>query len=279
MREITSELETLTPPLFRNGGTSQQLLAALDTTIPTVNSFARLGQLIAAMNDADAARAALRSFVPIFEHYDNPRGWGGTYKEEDFDYWRFIGHELLVSLIAPLLTEERYEIINDLLDEPLTVNNARYNEGKPVDYTYASEWLRSFEPLNQEHRKISFHGHILQQRHEGPLADVLPLEQFCAADYLLYLRGELRTPELDEREYAWIPWSGVYLRATPPFIHSATRIAIAQRLATTLGTPDVATLKTRLNERASKFSRLWSRGLGYYQQPLTNEQIMSIGTR
>jgi hypothetical protein len=71
----------------------------------------------------------------------------------------------------------------------------------------------------------------------------------------------------------------VYLRETPHFIHSATRKPIAEKLAPTLGAPDIPTLKERLTERAGKLARIWSRGVGLQRQPLTQEQIDRIGTR
>lgn len=278
LREITSELEALAPPQFRSGGTVEQLLAALETTIPAVRAFTLLAHATAAMNDHDAARALYKALIPVFEHYENPVGFSGSYQEADFDYWRFLGHELLVSLIAPLLTEERYEIITALLDEPLTVATALRERGKPTDFTCASDWLRSFERLDREHRKLSYHGYLLQQRHDGPLADVLPLKDFLAADYLLFLRGELANEQWEERGVAWVPWSSVYLRDTPDFVHSAARTAVAERLATTLRTPDVATLKARLKERAGKLANIWG-NVGMRRQPLTTEQVDRIGTR
>ncbi|HYR28236.1 MAG TPA: hypothetical protein VEU30_07195 [Thermoanaerobaculia bacterium] len=230
------------------------------------------------MNDAETARALYRSFIPIMEHYENPCGWSGTFKEADFDYWRFLGHELLVSLIAPLLTEERYEIITDLLAEPLTVRNAHLGDGKPVDYTYASEWLRSFEKLDQEHRKISYHGHLLHERHAGPLADVLPLQDFLAADYLLFLRGELAKDDWEERG---VPWGALEQRLPPrgTTLHPHRRPHTDRaELATTLGAPDVATLKERLTERAGKLAPIWS-NVGRHSHPLTRDQIEGIGTK
>ncbi|MGK2886594.1 MAG: hypothetical protein ACSLE8_17775 [Rhodococcus sp. (in: high G+C Gram-positive bacteria)] len=144
MKAITTELEQVAPPLFLNRATTDELLAAIKNTIPAVQKFTRLSDATATMNDTNAARTLYKPLTPILEHYDNPKGFSGRYDERDFDYWKFLGHELLVTLTARLLTEERYEIINDILDEPLTITNARYANGKPVDHTYASQWLHSF---------------------------------------------------------------------------------------------------------------------------------------
>lgn len=139
--------------------------------------------------------------------------------------------------------------------------------------------LIPFGTLDKQQRKISYHGHLLAERHNGPLTDTLPLQAFADADYLLFLRGELATEQAEASGCAWVPWSGVYLCETPHFIHNATRTAIASRLATTLGTPNITTLKARLKERREKIAKIWSQGSGYHRQSITDEQIELICTR
>jgi hypothetical protein len=284
MSALTKELETLAPPRFLEGATVDQLLDALHRTAPAVRAFMRLSEAIAGMNDTESARTLYKAFTPIFEHYDNQKGFEGRYDERDFDYWKFLGHELLTTLTATLLREERYETISAILEDTITIATNRRT--KPVTFGYASEWLQSLEPLQKQKRRLSLHADILHDRHahkdrdtpeDGPLADILPFDQFIAADYFLFLRGELESDEPRDRGFEWIPWTSVYLRETPDFIHSATRTPTAQRLATALGTPDVPTLKGRLLERAGRLANLWRNG--FYDQPLTSEQVERIGTR
>jgi len=284
MSAITTELERTAPPPFRNGGTVDQLLQALNDTVPAVRAFTRLVDAIAGMNDNEGARALYKAFTTVLEKYDNPKGFEGSYKEEDFDYWKFLGHELFTTLTASLLREERYDTLTTILEEPITVSTNRYT--KTATFGYASEYLRSLEPLGEQKHRLSYHADLLHDRHakkdrntpeDGPLSDVMPFEQFIAADYFLFLRGELERPQHEERGFEWIPWTSVYLREAPDFIHTATRKTIAERLAPALGTPDVAALKARLLERAGKLARLWRNG--FYDQPLTKEQVERIGTR
>ncbi len=284
MGQIVSELESVAPPLFRNGGTVDQLIIGLNGTVSAVGSYTRLAEAIASMDDTYAARTLYKGLIPILEHYDNPRGFTGTYNERDFDYWKFLGHELLTTLTAMLLREERYETINAIIEEPITVGSSR--RAKPVTFGYASEWLQSLEPIQKAKGRVSYHADLLRERHarkdndtpeNGPLADILPFDELLAADYLLFLRGELETHAPRDRGFEWIPWTSVYLRETPDFLHAASRTATAQRLAIALGVPDVVSLKSRLLERAARLSRLWQNG--FYDQPLTKEDIERIGSR
>jgi hypothetical protein len=288
MSALTKELQTVAPPRFLDGATVAQLLEALHRTAPAVRAFTRLSEAIAAMNDTDAARALYKALSTILEHYQNPRRFEGRFDERDFDYWKFLGHELIVTLFATLLIEERYAIIKDLLDETITIANHRYQSGNtPVTYEYASEYLRSLELTSREKQRTSLHADLLHERHgntgdhglsqDGPLADVLPLGQFMAADYLLWLRGELAPTEDPTEFFEWYPWSSLYLHDTPDFMHSAIRGTTATALATALNVPDVPEFKERLQRRAGRIGRMWPSDV--IPRAVRQEDIERIGTK
>jgi hypothetical protein len=55
--------------------------------------------------------------------------------------------------------------------------------------------MESFGRLNQERRRMCVHADLPKARHEqDPLGILMPFEEFIAADYFLFLKGEL-TPE------------------------------------------------------------------------------------
>jgi hypothetical protein len=235
------------------------------------------------MHDTEAALTLYKQLSTILERYDNHKGFNGRYDERDFDYWKFLGHELLTTLIATLLREERYDTISTILDEGITIPNRRTT--RDLHFGEYSEYLRSLKPLQEEHRRLSYHADLLHHRHaikdrhqetDGPLADILPFTDFLAADYFLFLRGELPPAEARDRGCTWVPRSSVYLDETPRFLHDAQRRATAERLASALGVPDVPTLKTRLRERAGRLGTFWGME---YEQPLTDEQVARIGTK
>jgi hypothetical protein len=58
----------------------------------------------------------------------------------------------------------------------------------------------------------------LKARHEqDPLGVLMPFEEFIAADYFLFLRGELSTDET-QTFFAWRPWSTEFMKHTPRFL-------------------------------------------------------------
>lgn len=288
MQDITTALERTQAPLFRNGGTDEQLINAINDTASTVREFTRLAEAIASTNDEEAARALVKNCNMIFEHYNNPRGFSGSFDRRDFDYWKFLGHELIVTVVALLLRDERYEIITTLLDETVTIKNPRTGNGsKAVTYDFASEHLASLEELRKLRRRMSLHADLLHERHgkasdgelttDGPLSDLLPFDDFLAADYFLWLRGEISSTEESSDFYVWYPWSSVYLMDTPEFLHNAARATTADKLAKALNVPDVNALKERLAKRVGRLRRMWASG--GWSQPIEQHDIDNIGAR
>jgi hypothetical protein len=265
--------------MFTEGATVEQLVEGIEKGVPTVRDFTRLAEATAGMNDGDGARAIAKAFDRIFEHYDNPPGYSGPYYRTDFDFWKFIGHELYVTLVATLLREERYEVLGDVMSEEITITNSG-GRSKAVGFEHASKYLESFREITKAKNSPSYHADLLHARHAngGPLADSLPFDDFVGADYFLFLRGELPPEQKPDTLFLWTPWiSSAYMRNAPRFIQNASRATTATRLATALGLADVNTLRTRLLERSGRLARLW-REPGF-EQPVHTEDIERIGTR
>ena len=86
------------------------------------------------MKDADAIIEAYRWLGSIFERYDLPKDFVGAFHETDFDYFRFLGHELTVTVFALLLREQRWELVERLLKEPIVVRYMRNRNGPGGGY-------------------------------------------------------------------------------------------------------------------------------------------------
>lgn len=277
MAETTRQLEQTAPPRFRDGGTDEQLVNAIGQTIPSVKDFTRLSRAIAGMNDSESARALYKSFSLIFDRFANPRGFTGSSDRRDFDYWKFLGHELLVTFTSALLTEERYDLLAELLEETITITNPRHGSGPAaVTFAFASKYLEGLEQLSKARHRMSYHTDLLKERHTGPLAEDVSLEDFLSADYFLHLRTEL-APETPPKDFfEWKAWSTLALEDAPSFLLAAQRATTAAAVAKALGVTDAATLKTRLAQRANRLAQLWN---GRWDSPIRQEHIDRIATR
>jgi DNA-binding NarL/FixJ family response regulator len=274
--EIERMLGEHEPRSFRSGGSVTELLAAIDGSAPAVEEFTRLAEAAAAAVDAGVTIALYKALHGIIDRYGPPAN-GGRFDPRDFDYYRFVGHEMVVTLIAALLARRRWNVIGDLLNQRLVVSNAAgWHTPHAVSFGCASELLEALDEVTEKRRVVSVHAELLEARHSsGPLARV-PFDDFAAADYFLFLRGELSAEAPPQRGFEWRPWSTGRLRSVPWFIREARNAVVAAELGTALGVEKVGVLRTRLLERAPRLELLWrSRS---WQSPLSRADFQRVGT-
>ncbi|RTM15385.1 MAG: hypothetical protein EKK33_02140 [Bradyrhizobiaceae bacterium] len=248
-----------------------------DSQEPTLE-FSKIAEATAMMNDAEAALEIYQWFGSILERYHLPEGFSGKYTEADFDFFRFVGHELAVTLFACLLRERRYARIAELLQEPLPVRYHR-RAGGPGNREWSdlSAHVSGLGGASQQRRRISVHADILHERHStGSLASVVPEDDFLAADFFLFLRGEL-PPAEDGPHFGWRAWSALYLKGVPRFLLDAERKTRAEELARALSVPTVEELKRRLEKRGPELRRLFNSG--FWDYPIGESDVRRIGTR
>src|SRR5207247_9954719 len=121
-------------------------------------------------------------------------GFSGTIYPADLDFMKFHGHQLFTMFIACLIHEERWELISNLLAEGIPVKYRRRENGPGnCFFDDISKDLEFGRQLSHERRRMSVHADILKSRHapERALGQIIPFDDFVAADYFLFLRGEL----------------------------------------------------------------------------------------
>lgn len=263
---------------MRDGGTGDELLAAIPKTQAPIARFSKTAEVAAVMGDVAIAEELYNWFGIILERYDLPRGFSGTFYEADFDYFRFVGHELLVTLFAFLLREQQWDIISRLLGEPIPVRYIRRDNGPGnAEWSDVSRHVGILGGLSRNHQRLSMHGDILNERHtKGELAGILPFEEFADADFFLYLRGLLPEDEFTGH-FSWRPWSAVWLRGIPRFLLRAQSEAQAENVSRALSLSSVAELRNRLPQRGHQLRVLYQEG--WWEYPIRQADIEKIGSR
>src|SRR4029077_2141356 len=111
----------------------------------------------------------------IFECYSLPENYNGRSSNADFDYFKFVGHEMFVTLIAFLIREQRWDIIERILEEPIPLRHlAREHGPGNVYWEYASKFIPLLSDESTKKSRVSLHADILHTRHTtGGLAAVL----------------------------------------------------------------------------------------------------------
>lgn len=274
--EIERLLQQHEPRSFRAGGSVGELLAAIDASAPAVEEFTRLAEAAASAVDAGVTIAVYKALHGIIERYGPPSN-GARFDPRDFDFYRFVGHEMVVTLVAALLARRRWNTIGDLLDQRLIVANAAgWHTPHAVSFGSASELLEALDEVTEKRRVISVHAELLEARHcSGPLARV-PFDDFVAADYFLFLRGELAADAPPQRGFEWRPWSTARMRVVPWFLREARQGSVATELASALRVDNVNVLRARLLERAPRLELLWRSHA--WQSPLNRSDYQKVGS-
>jgi len=257
------------------------LMGTINESVGLVAEFARVAQAVAAMDAAEVAHAVYKGFAGILELYNHRPGGLIHFHDEDFDFAKFMGHDLFVTFFSFLIHDERWELIADLLDDDLYVANAYGHEPDIVPFAYIARPVTVFDYRNTRlrPRKLSVHADVLNGRHtSGALAQLVPMIQFMEADYFLALRYRLIT--LQERAIVdWHPWSTLYMKHPPRFLVQASRDTQARRLMRPLGLEgeDIVALRSQLAA-----VMLWHEGLftnGGWHSPMRHFDVRTVGSR
>lgn len=246
--------ESLGPATQHKGGNLEHLMESIHNSEPIVFDFTKLIEVAVIMNDREMLSEIFIWYGTIIEKYRRPDSYVGITNDGDYDYFRFIGHELMVTMVGFLLKEDSLEFLKELLDRPIPINYMQEEYGPGDVYFYnAAEWLCLLDNESQVKNKISIHASLLMERHTtGSLAEIMPMNYFTAADYFLYLYNKIGAPKDLTNRYTWKPWSIVYLKEPPLFLKRAVRINRALELAYFFGLSTVEELRSQIEEKTLK---------------------------
>jgi hypothetical protein len=244
------EARKLDPISHQGGHPDDHLVDAIGATGTLVDEFGRVAETTAAMNDVDGTRALFKSLEMLLAYCYLPRNFSGQSRQTDFEFYKFLTHELTVILAAHLVREERWQVLSNVFSETLYRANTRYGQDVQEPFDCLSDYLtllddvrtRRLEANNQ--RRISFHADILKERHERqPPVGGIGWEEFLATDFLLYLRSHAHA---NNRGLWWAP-TAIYLgNQTPRFLVAATTRMGAQNLAVALDHSDVVEMSAQI---------------------------------
>jgi len=230
------------------------------------------------MNDQDCALEVYKWFGNIFERYHLPRDYSGRVSNADCDYFKFVGHELFVTFFAFLIREQRWDKVKILLSEAIPIRYLRNKNGPGnVYWEYASEHLNLLLDEGSKRLRISLHADILHDRHQTEgLAEILPFDEFVAADFFLFLFGGLPL-EKNQNILKWRPWSTLYMKQMPMFIQDAERLIVAEQIMEVFNIESVDEFKKRLIEKIPQLENLFKDG--HWRLPFREEDVQHIGLR
>lgn len=268
LSSVMDNLEKIEPKMMRDGGTVEDLLTAIPKTKSILLDFAKLSEAVVLMDDTDSANEIFQWFGKILTKY-NPVSETGRIYNCDGDFYKFVGHDFFVSFVTPFFREKKWNILKDLLKEPLKVGPTEHQRNGAK---MAWHELYGFSPLladeSKKRNRVSLHSDLLKEMHEKEdVSRVVPFKEFSVVDFFLHLHGEGKTQ--DEYHSRWYPISSIWLNQIPEFILDSTDYPTAMKICGALQINDIEEFKKRLGRLQIRWD--WS-------SPFDNEDIQKIGS-
>lgn len=274
LKLFLEEVERRQPQKFSEGGSIEALLEGINATEELLLPYAKLTTVIAEMSDKDAALEMFKWFGKLIYKYDTPKHYQGIVHDYDFDYYKFLGTELLIQFIAPLVRESRWQILKEILDGTVPVEYVGYENGPAhLPFKNIYRFVGSLYYESKKQQGVPRQSQLLKNRHSTPgMTEIISFDDFMSGDLFLYLACKLQA---DDRDF--FNWNGIVIAPlrNPNFIVAAQRRQVAIELAEVFKAGDAEKLKLRLVQIASDF-RKSSDGNFYF--PLNAENISKIGT-
>ena len=261
MKWLSQEFTNIDSQKF-TGEPDDQLVEKISKSLTLVEHYDKVADTVAAMNAEEAGRSLVRGFEYILTFYYLPKGFSGTHRATDFDFYKFVGQEMFTILFAYLLKDDRASLISALLEQAIYVSNGPSGQTS-LNYKHVSQYIhlldeiRSHRLVVNNQRRISHHADILKERHEsGLLAKNLNWDEFCAADLFLFLYSFAH--QESEFDYHWWPRTAVYFGwgfSTPRFLVEATSPDGALKLSKALGLKDPKMLREVINNAIASLGK------------------------
>lgn len=186
------------------------VIQSIDSFTPYRNECVELFMALASHGPtADEFAALHRFFERLFPFMHRPESVT-TYREWDYDNFRFIIHELFLYLVACMLSYERFDSAAQLMRQPFYVGRSSETGDGTVSFAAFWAYMRSLEHRNRRLslRRLSLRADMLTNRVE---TSGLSLEQLMQADFTLYIRDCLDSLR-DNNQRQWWPETLLFLR-------------------------------------------------------------------
>jgi hypothetical protein len=165
-----------------------------------IEFFLALAQYYNTKESHNQLHRFFEKLVPYLERPENVQ----SYREWDYDNFKFIIHELFLYCVAALLKHEAYDAVAYLLrNRYFVARDADYGRNSMRSFELFRSHLKSLESRNSRLKlnRLSLHADLLRQR---CVATGVTFDQVMQADFLLLLRDYIDTVR-DNSHQGWWP--------------------------------------------------------------------------
>lgn len=184
------------------------MIANIEALVPYRNELIQIFNIVSQYASTIENIQKLHGFFEKLIPYLNVPENTGSYRDWDFDNYRFISLELYLYAVAVFIKHNRFEQAANFISEDHYVGNSRYyGQEQMIDASVFINTLKSIDHRNNrlETRWLSPIGALLKERCTNVGVE---FHQLMQADFVLYIRGQLQ----DRRGYhaRWWPHTLIY---------------------------------------------------------------------
>lgn len=261
----------------------QKIIDALEKTTGIVSVFRNVIDEVIIYDDLVSLKAIYYGFKPILENFERKKDTpDGMIHKARYDYYKFLGNEMFVIMISILLREEKWDLLNFILEESIIIDNVNgYNPGT-VDFTYFSTYTICFtlRKSRLESNRVDLRYDLLIDRRKND-TDHTPgaVEEYTSADLFLFLKGESKVINSTDVYFNWRPWSLIGFEM-PRFILLAKSKSFANGIARALNIQNYQNVQILLLNKIQKLSEFYSNSSNFFwHSPIDKKDIENIGTK
>lgn len=180
---------------------SDDILDNLQSFVPYRDEFIEVVRAIASYSQEERYAELIHGFFEqVHRYYNSPEGQG-SYRQIDFDNFKFLVHELFLHAGAVLISERRFSLLNILLSQPYFFESrSRRGSDHLATFVDFRRYLRLFEYRNQQMKlnRISLVADLIRDRCGG--SGTL-FNNIMQTDFLFFLRSDLTGEDPYNRWY------------------------------------------------------------------------------
>lgn len=203
---LTEYFEVFTTNLERfrltdgEGEFDDKVIESIEQFIPYRNEAIEIFLSLAQYRNAPETIESVHRFFEGLLPYMFKPGHVSTYREWDFDNFRFVIHELFLYAIAGYLKYEQFDAMGYLLRRQFYFE--RNELPKTVSFSIIRQYMKSLQYRNERLnlRRLSLRADLLTQRTKG---SGLSERQLVQSDFVLYIRDCLDAIRYDVYQQWW----------------------------------------------------------------------------
>lgn len=279
LAHLFSDLQSSRPDFSKFSDYDEAIVDQIYRGLPLLQRFIDAALLAAKYSNASAAEELYSFFGKVLTTYALPDGFSGSYRETDFDGFRFIGYEMFVTFIATLIRNDHWSLLGQLLSQDIFMD--KKDKGGYYPFTRINRYVASLDEIRNNRlgtRRISVMGDMLKDRYtNSQLTELISHQEFLEADYFLFMRTVSQQENLEYPGDVWCPRACVWLDRPPSYILKAESKRFLEHMLPATGFSDGDTFIKNFSSKHGVFTRYFQSG--WKDDPLEYFDTKKLGQR